>query len=299
MRNITTYAMSAAIYLATIEQLTVDPLTHLSRDLTDLELSHLGFASTPPWSDDTSTHVDVILTERVLPSEVIALKLHERCRAFEQESGAWPGTKRTRELKTQLLTELIPSAPVRRTRIEVCFTCAGGHHWVLVGTAKAKLAEDVLKLIRRELGSFPVQPVAIDTDVALFFTEVARGVAAPGLKGLALLDSVLLEAKGSAARLKGIELDSESVKEHLRSGMKATRLWFQRGDTSSFEVDKDLTLRNFGLLEVEEEWATDEIERWGSDRAMRVMESAELRAILWQLSLWLDIAPVAEKKEPA
>lgn len=306
--NLTTYLMSQPLFVDALERLHLNERMHPARVLTDQEMHHWGFAEERPWDDGAGLHFDVIHTERVLPNLIVNLKLYERLHQLEAEGAAITKARRKEE-KEALLTKLIAEAPQRTTRIPVYLRRQGG--MVMVGSAKAAEAEAVLKLLRKELGSFPAVPMAdcMDClDKLDFLTEALLqhngqdSVAATF--PLIVDDRVTLVLPGKAkatARFTGLSLACEEVTECLRNGMRVKKLGVRAEEAIEAEVDEHLVLTRFEVTDVDEDRMDEEIDRWGdSARSLRVIRFAEAAKLLDALAKWLEVEqPLAPEKKAA
>lgn len=305
--NLTTYLLDEEAHLLAFDALVLDQRTHLARDLTDIELSHWGFAHTPAWQDGYRLHLDVIHTERVLPSEVIRLKTAERIveiermrRAENGEADSRVGKREAKAIKQAVTEKLIAEAPQRRTTIEVALDPTMG--MVLIGTAKASEAEAVVNLLRRELGSFPALPMGAQAAItpSIHLTDALR-VAGYLPEVFLVGDRVTLAVVGgkAKARFTAVPLLDNEVFECIRKGYRVERMGLVTEDGSTFEIDKELVLRRFELGDVDKDALDDEMDRWG-ERAMRVIRFGAAAKVLKDLAVWMEVEqPLARQQEAA
>lgn len=300
--NITTYNMDEEAHLLAWDALVLEPRRTLARDLTDLELHHFGFDEEPAWQDGENLHVDVVHTERVLPSEVVRLKTEAALRAWRaaHDDGEPAGDAR-KAIKESVRANLIREAPQRTTRIPVVLHAQGG--LVLIGTAKSGEAEAVLTLLRHELGSFPALP--LDNSFARLHLTAAVSALRPAVPGPFELGSkVALERDGGQhkARFSGADMGGEDVQECLRSGSLVTQLGLFDGDgVIQFELDHNLVLRRFTVTDVAEDRMDEEIDRWGdSNKALRVIRFGEAVKVLAKVLAWMEVSqPLAQERKAA
>jgi len=308
MLNITPYLLDEEAHLNAIDQLLIDKRTHVARDLTDLELSHWGFADTPAWSSNTNDlHFDVVHTERVLSNEVVRLKTAATIKAWEEEHASetipWEEAKATRAaIKEGVVAKLVREAPQRRSTVHVRLDPTLG--LVLIGTAKASDAEAILKLLRNELGSFPALPMGTLALLApqIHLTDALRVEEyLPGTV-FAFGDRVALElpGEGAKARFTGSDPLDEPVLELLRDGYRVTRLGLEI-EGVGFEVDTELVLRRVELDDIADETMEQEIDRWGDGaKAMQVIQYGAVSEVYRALADWMDIKqPLAKRQEAA
>lgn len=185
---------------------------------------------------------------RILPGSVVNNRLAEVIAEFEKKQGRAPGGKLRKQMKEDVLHELIPKAFVEIGRMDA--TIDRKFRFLAVNTASAKGAEDFASELRTALGSFPAIP--LNAEVSL------RGLMTGWLCGEPLPDDFVLgdevELKDPAdggACWKGsrADLTGEEVTRHIESGKQVTRLALIYRDHVSFVLGEDLRLRKFKLLE--------------------------------------------------
>ena len=169
------------------------------------------------------------------------------------------GNRARRQLREDLLGELLPRALVVPGRRWMLLDVARGLVWV--DSASRKAAEAALSLLRQALGSLPALPLAAEVAPRAILTGWVAGDALPD--GLSLGDECELRDPadtGAVVKVQRMELSGEEIAKHLEAGKQVTRLALVLDDHVSFVVGEDLVVRKFKLLD----GAVDQLE--SSDR---------------------------------
>lgn len=185
---------------------------------------------------------------RILPAaavnEVLAAKLEE----IEEKEGRKLGGKARKQIKDDILTEMIPRAFVvsSHTNIwintELCIA--------VVDASSKKRAEAAISLIRHAMGSFPATPINPEVSVRSILTSWVMGDPLPA--GVSLGDESVLKDPvdgGATATLSKQDLAADEIKKHLESGKQVARVGVTINDHVSMAVGEDLIIRKIKLLE--------------------------------------------------
>jgi len=246
-----------------------------------LELSSRGFVS--PYGREhpmmTQTVGDVIAIsvggeDKILPGSVVNEALAKKLAEIEQAEGRKPGGRARKRLKDEIVTDLLPRALVKPSRVDAYLDLSLG--LLVVDTASRKQAEGVASEIRRALGSFPALPLNAEVAPRAVMTGWLDGLPVPA--GIALGDECTLKdaaTNGATVRFTRHDLDASEIIDCMAAGKQVTRLALSYQDHVSFTLDEDLVLRKFKLLD----GAVDQLESTERDDL-----AAELDARLALLS---------------
>lgn len=225
----------------------------------DLAISHAG-----------AIWLTVASQQRVLPAAVLAEALARKLAELERNEGRRPGGRLRKQIKDDLVHEMLPNAFVRTRRVDVLLDAHRGV--CAVDTPSRKVAEGVVGEIRRALGSFPALPLNAELSPRGVLTGWL--VRNPMPHGLYLGEECVLaepEADGAAVRATRQDLQTEEIDRHLQAGKQVTRLALNWIDQAQFVLGEDLVLRKWHLLA----GATDRMDETEQDNI-----EAELRARL-------------------
>jgi len=131
-----------------------------------MELATQGFVSPFGRDSEVLTHqigaftlVTIGGEERLLPSVVVNEELSARLKKVAEKEGRRIGAKERKRLKDDVISELLPRAFIRPSRLSAYLDAEQG--WLVVDTASRKAAEDAVSQLREAIGRFPAVPAAI------------------------------------------------------------------------------------------------------------------------------------------
>jgi len=252
-----------------------------------LETATMGWVA-PLGEGGALSHVggDCILVcarrqERILPATVVAETLDEKITEIEDREARTVGRKERRQLKDEVLLDLLPRAFTRSRRS--CAYLDRQTGWLLVDAASATAAEDLVDLLRETLGSLPVHPPRPTQPPQLLLTQWVNTGDLP--LGLTLGDECeLRDARDDkvVARCRGHDLAGEEVATHLRSGKQVTKLALDWREVLTFVLQDDLSLKR---LRFADELLEEGMDEGLEDEAARldaefILMTGELRALL-------------------
>jgi len=222
--------------------------------------------------------------ERLLPGSVVTEAVADRVAEIEQAEMREVGRRERRQLREDLLVEMLPQAFTRSRVVRASIDAADG--WTVVDAASDKAAEEVIALLRESLGSFPLKPLA--PEVAPAERLSAWLLSGEPAAGFALEDACVLqdpEDSRSTVRCRGQDLSSPEIRNHLDSGKRAVSVGLIWKERLSLLLNEDLSLKRLRFAdEVINELDTGDADDEGATLdAELALLSLELRALLTRL----------------
>lgn len=296
-RNLTLFRFSSAV-ADDLKRLDEALGEHRLRPCGPLEMFTKGFVPPVGRGDDAPlTHVVKHCTmlsvggeDKLLPAAVVNDELQRKVRKIAEEEGRKVGGRERKRLKEDLLTELLPRAFVRTSRLSAYVDTK--HGWLVLDTSSRKSAENALTQVREALGSFPAVPLAPEEGPRVLMTDWLANGTLPA--GLALGDEVELRdpatATGAIAKCRRQDLDAEEVKEHLRNGKQVFQLGLVFDERMSFVLGEDLVVRKLKFLDVVTEELGDSFEDAQAEAdASFALLTLELERLLAKLEEWFGL----------
>ena len=296
-RNLTLFRFSPSVAedLIRLDEALND---HRLRPCGPLEMSTRGFVPPVGRGDDAPmTHVVNACTlvtvggeEKLLPAAVVNDELQRKVQKIAEDEGRKVGGRERKRLKEDLLTELLPRAFVRSSRMSAYVDRKNG--WLVLDTASRKSAENALTQVREALGSFPAVPLAPEEGPRVLMTDWLASGNLPG--GLVLGDECELRdpatATGAIARCRRQDLDAEEVKEHLRNGKQVFQLGLVFDERISFVLGEDLVVRKLKFLDaVVDELGDSQQDAAAEMDARFALLTLELERLLGKLEEWFGL----------
>ena len=276
---------------------------HRLRPVGPIELGTSGFVSPYGSGEETLVHrvgqfalVSVGREDRLLPSVVVNQELAARLQKIEEKEGKRPGSKQRKRLKEDVLTDLLPRAFTRQSHVNAYFSSENG--WMAIDSASRKIAEDAVTKLRQALGTFPAVPMAAEESPRGLMTDwLIRGKLP---SGLVLADECELRdpvESGAVVRCRRQDLETDEVREHLKSGKQAFQLGLTFDDRLSFVLGEDLSFRKLRFLDV----IQDEIDETSSESAIAELDARfalmalELEKLFGKLETWFGLPRPTDK----
>lgn len=180
--------------------------------------------------------------EKTLPAAVINEELQPKIAALELDKGCPLDRKEKQALKDELIQTLLPRAMPRSSVIRAVYDSKTG--FLIVDSASAGRAEDVLALLRKSLGSLPALPWTDNNKLNLNMQTWLAGEHLP--TGFELGNSVELKApdeEGAKAKFSNHLLSSIEVQSHLDDKL-VTKLEMSLPNALSFTIADDGSIRS-------------------------------------------------------
>jgi recombination associated protein RdgC len=238
---------------------------HPLKPVGPLELGSRGFV--PPMGAESSAlviqHPDAYWItlggeDRMLPSAVVNDALAKKLVEIETREGRKLGGRARKQLKDDLVHEMLPKAFVRSSRTSALILPSIGY--VVVDASSRKRAESVLSELRHAMGSFPAIPVNAEVSPRAVLTSwLVEGTPDGSFEGdkeaagwLRLGDECVLVDPvdgGAVVRAQRQELTSDEITKHLETGKQVKRLALSLDGHVEFTLDEDLVIRKVKLLD--------------------------------------------------
>ncbi|NJC87480.1 MAG: recombination-associated protein RdgC [Methylococcaceae bacterium] len=214
--------------------------------------------------------------EKLLPGSVVNEVVARRAEEAEERNGAPLGRRERGQLRDEVIAELLPKAFTHSRKTYAYIDTKGG--WLVVDSASAKKAEELVSHLRRCLGSLPVAPpVTRERPAAVMTQWLATGT---GPSDFTIDDECELrstEAEGGVVRCKRQDLTVPEVQNHIEAGKEVVKLALSWGDRIGFLLSDDLGVKRLKFLDVIQEQAAEveagsEAERFDIDFSILSLE---------------------------
>ncbi|WP_313474017.1 recombination-associated protein RdgC [Atlantibacter hermannii] len=179
---------------------------------------------------------------KIIPNPVINDAVAERVAKIEADQGRKIRRIERLSIKDEVLHTLLPRAFSKNTSNYVWVDVA--HQLVFVEASSARVAEDLLGLLRKTLGSLPVVPLMMETPIELTITDWLKKNAMPA--GYAAGSEAVLKAileNGGALRVSKQDLLSDEITNHIDAGKLATTLALDWQKRITFRLADDMTIK--------------------------------------------------------
>lgn len=302
-RNLTLFRFSSTI-AKSLKSLESDLDEKRLRPCGPIELATRGFIS--PYGRDEKSLVHrvgkfVLLTiggeDKLLPSSVINDELSARLQKIAEKTEERVGARERKRLKEEVLTDLLPRAFIRLSKRNAYLDMENG--WLVVDTASRKAAEDTVGQLREALGSFPATPAVPEEAPRVLMTDWLSSGKLPA--GLRLGDECELRdpvEAGAVVRCRRQELETDEVREHLKSGKQVFQLAVVFDERLSFTLGEDLVVRKLRFLDqVQDELGDNAKENAIAELdAVLALMTLELQRLFAKMEEWFGLPRPTERK---
>jgi len=192
--------------------------------------------------------------DKILPSSVIRDFVQERIEHIESEQLRKVGKREKNEIKDQIIAELLPRALPRNSEITAYIDTKNG--WLIVNTSSRKKAEDVISLLRMDVGDLSLILPELNTSPMRSMTQWLTTRDLPSQFELGE-DCKLIADEGESVTCKQLDLLSKEVTEHLNAGKLVQYLALQWQNKLAFVLDDEFSVRRVEFLEINEESTDD------------------------------------------
>lgn len=231
--------------------------------------------------------ISLLKEEKILPASVVNEALEERAEEIEARRGTPVGRKERRDLRDEVFNSLLPRAFSHTRRTYAYIDPRGG--WLVVDSASAKKAEELVSLLRQTLGSLPVAPIATQARPPAVMTGWLLEQDLPS--DVVIEDECELRSpdeEGGIVRCRRQDLSAPEIRNHIDAGKEVMRLAVSWNDRLGFTLDDGLGIKKLRFLDVIQEQAaeidaSDEMERFDADFAIMTLELSQFLARLVEL----------------
>ncbi|EKT4485168.1 recombination-associated protein RdgC [Pseudomonas putida] len=209
--------------------------------------------------------------ERILPGSVVNDAVKEKVEEIETEQMRKVYKKERDQIKDEIIQAFLPRAFIRRSMIFAAIAPRLGV--ILVNSASAKRAEDLLSTLREVMGSLPVRPATVKVAPTATMTDWVK--TQQTAEGFYVLDECELRdtaEDGGIVRCKRQDLTAEEIQLHLSTGKVVTQLALAWQDKLSFILDDKMVIKRLKFEELLQEQA----EQDGGDEAAQQFDASFL-----------------------
>lgn len=190
---------------------------------------------------------------RLLPNAAVNEALEDRVEAFVTRSGREPGRREKRDLKDEVIAELMPRALLKSDRIWGLYLREEG--LLGIDTSSETYAERFLDKLRSAFGSLEVTPLGFKESVGRLLNPVFLG---KGPSNFVVGRECRMKDPSvgtTSVSWMDVDLGDPSVQKHVRDGFKLDRLGMTFDEVVSFVLDETPMLRKikFAGMEATEE----------------------------------------------
>ena len=221
----------------------------------------------------------VMHERKAVPGSVVKRRLEERCAQIEEKEGRKPGRKESRELRDEIVQELLPMAFARTASILVWLDLEQGR--LVLDCASTGKADTLVSALVECLAGLQVSLLNTQVSPQAAMTQWLTGSAdewpahfAPGRE----VELKSGDEMNSVVKFTRHPLDDEEMKRHIAQGKLPTQLALDWEGRVSFVLTEGTQLKKVAFLDgvFEEQAGAEDNGGFDSDVAIATGELAAL-----------------------
>lgn len=221
--------------------------------------------------------MQLMVEQRVLPGAVVKRRIAERALAIEHETGRKPGRKQTKEIKEQVVLELLPLAFTKQATVKVWIDPK--QRLLMIDAGSASRAGQVITQLVKALDGFLVTPLQTAQSPAAVMSDwLASGDPPAAFSVDRDCELKAPDESKAVVRYARHPLDPAEVRRHLEAGKQPTRLALTWQGRVSFVLTDAMQIRKLDFLEgvIESARAEHKDEAFDADAAIGTGELQRL-----------------------
>lgn len=180
--------------------------------------------------------------QKILPGAAVAEALDEKVKTIEREQARQVFRKERKQLKEEIVVDLMPRAFTRSSRSSAYIDRPNG--WVLVNSSSRNRAEELLTKLREDVESLPIVPLTCTANPAVVMTDWLQNGTLPAPFTLGQQCELRdVQESSNVVRVRGQDLRSDEVLQHIEAGKQVTKLELCWGETLDCVLDEELIVR--------------------------------------------------------
>ncbi len=206
--------------------------------------------------------------QKLLPSAVVAQEAEKRAEEIAERQGYKLGRKQMKDLREQVMQELLPRAFTRQRRVFAWIDSVGG--WLAIDAPSQVRAEDLLEVLRQSLDELPLSLVRTERSPTSAMADWLADNEAP--EGFTIDQDCELRSVSedkAAVRYVRHALEGDEVRGHLGAGKLPTRLALTFDDRVSFVLTEKLEIKRLDFLDV----VKDKLDEQGAEDARALFDA--------------------------
>lgn len=224
--------------------------------------------------------------EKILPAAVVNEHVDIKVEEFERINRFKPGRRQMKEMKEDVIAELLPQAFSKKRRTLAWINKA--RNWLIVDASSAKRAEDVLEDMRKAFDTLPVDTLTTEINPARAMLQwMSDQEAPPHFTIDSECELVSYAEDEGVVRYSNWDLAGEDVRYQLSIGRAPTMLGLTFDDRVSFIMTNRLELKRILILDIvttDREESDDAIAKFDADFTITAAEVEKaLDALVFEL----------------
>jgi len=221
--------------------------------------------------------LQLMVEQRVLPGAVVKRRIDEIAAQIEHSTGRKPGKKQKKEIKEDVLLELLPQAFTKQASIRVWIAPAA--QLLMIDASSPAKADDVVSLLVKAMDGLALTPLHTAQSPAAAMAEwLTSGEPPAGFSVDRECELKSSDEMKSVVRYARHPLDTEEVRQHIAAGKLPTKLALTWQSRVSLLLTDTMQIKKIAFLDVvfEGRSAASRDEGFDADAAIATGELVQL-----------------------
>lgn len=221
-----------------------------------------------------------IIETKSVPGSLVKRHLDERIAKIEQEQGRKPGRKESRELREDIVRELLPSAFPKTAAVWVWIDRSRSR--IVLDTSSQTKADEVITALVRAFDGITIAPLNTQKSPQMCMTAwLQDSDTAPECFVLGRhVELKSYDEMKSVVKFDRHHLDDEQMRLHIGQGKLPTKLALEWEGRVSFVLTEGMALRKIAFMDVAIEGRDEKADAFDADVAIA---TGELRPLIDEL----------------
>jgi recombination associated protein RdgC len=221
-----------------------------------LDMSKFGWTSALGHNTNAYTHYangNILIRakkeEKILPSSVIKDLLEEKIANIEKAESRPVKKKEKEQIKEDIVHSLLPQAFTKSSYVNGYIDT--NTQLLMINVSSKNKADDYMALLRKAIGTLPVEPIRKDGTIEVLLTHWLKNNALPSDFSLEMeAEFKSPEEDGATVKVKQQDLTADEVTHHMETGKQVTKLALMWQDRMSFVIQDDLSIKRVKFTEL-------------------------------------------------
>ena len=190
----------------------------------------------------------LVIEQRVLPAAVVRRRVEERALQIEQATGRKPGKKQAKELKEEIVLDLLPQAFTKQAAIKVWLNPK--QRLLMIDASSPAKADEVVSQLIKALDGLSLAPLhTAQSPAAAMSAWLTSGEPPAGFSIDRECELKSADETRSAVRYARHALDIAEVRQHIAAGKLPTQLALTWQGRVSLLLTEAMQVKKIAFLE--------------------------------------------------
>lgn len=227
-----------------------------------LDISKMGWTSALGHNSEAFCHAssgNILMRlkkeEKILPASVIKDLLEEKIANIEKAEGRQVKKKEKDQIKEDIIHSLLPQAFTKASFVNGYIDTA--NNLLVINTSSKGKADDFMSMLRKAIGTLPVEPIRKDGTIEVLLTHWLRTSLPQEFELEMEAELKHPEEGGAIVKLKQQDLTADEVTRHLETGKQVTKLALMWQERLTFVLADDISCKRVKFTDVVKEQNDD------------------------------------------